>query len=365
MNIDELNSCFDSMTPTKEQKERILAGVMNAKSKPVKVIPFRRYATAAAAVITVGVFAAVYSNKGNNDVVPQPMDTMQVAVGTQSNEADYEVKNIEIQDIITNKGNVEENVPQVRVQENKTENDVNEKNFSEEIQQAYPQLDNTDVDESPKVAMNEGENMLRSVPETSNETPLPPVDNEDVHTVPETANMDDGQLYGAYDGEDFVPEESYDDNSSDSVSGGASSGGGAGGGSSAGGGGGGGTSSYMSMETKMLSINEVMNHSVYSNLMPTVYANKFNFRTAEEQKGRLKVIFSNEQGNYMSVSILKDGGYSFYESVITPEKIKNIESHGYMNFAVKCGEYYVIYNVEANDANEVYNMVMSSGYFNN
>ena len=62
MNIEELNSCFDAISPTKEQKDRIFAGIMSAKQQPVKVVNFRRYATAAAAVIVIGAFAAVYSN---------------------------------------------------------------------------------------------------------------------------------------------------------------------------------------------------------------------------------------------------------------------------------------------------------------
>ena len=40
MNIEELNSCFEAMTPTNEQKEKILAGIMSAKTQPVRVVKF-------------------------------------------------------------------------------------------------------------------------------------------------------------------------------------------------------------------------------------------------------------------------------------------------------------------------------------
>ena len=43
---------------------------------------------------------------------------------------------------------------------------------------------------------------------------------------------------------------------------------------------------------------------------------------------------------------------------------KNIVANGFMEFAVKCDNYYVVYYVESDDSAEVYNMVASSNYFN-
>lgn len=338
MNIEELSSCFDSMTPTKEQKDRILAGVMNAKSQPVKVIKFYRYAAAAAAVIAVGVFAAVYSNTGTQNIAPQ-VNAPQVAVVNQNNEVE---KNTETADISKEKAAEADNPVPVEQKNLSFSGQVTEEGSMEELSEAYPELAENNVEDVPSVAMYDGEDMSRAMPAPSVSEDVQPYGDE-TEVVEESSE----EIAGKYDSEDAI------------------TGGGSGGGSTSSGGGGGGGSAYMSLETKSLSINDVMNHSVYSDLMPTIYANKFNFRTAEEQQNRLKVIFSNEQGNYMSVSIVKDGEYSFYEQIISPEEIKNINSYGYINFAVKCGEYYVIYNVEAYDTTEVYNMVISSLYFSN
>lgn len=351
MKIEELNSCFDSITPTKEQKDKILAGVMSAKNEPVKVIKLNRYKYASvAAVVAVGVFAAVYSNTALKNSLPNS-PTPEAEVGNLNYAVNTYDGNEEQKDIVQEYSVTEnKSASQQPAEPSKESRELNTdyKGFAENLENAYPELAEENPESAPSVAMYDGENITRSVPVPSLETPIPEDVDENVMPAEENA-VDDSE-------ESFTDKHSGTDSI---VSGGGSSGG-------SGGGGGGGTSSaYLSMQTKALSINEVMTHNVYSKLMPTVYANKFNFRTAEEQQGRLKVIFSNEQGNYMSVSIVEEGEYKFYENVIKPEEIKNIESHGYVNFAVKCGEYYVIYNVEANDVNEVYNMVISSEYFNN
>lgn len=322
MNIEELNSCFEAMTPTNEQKEKILAGIMSAKTQPVRVVKFHRYATAAAAVLTVGVFAAVYSNMGTNGVTPQVGNTtvaVESSVESSGSKADVAVQQAET-------------------------TVVEEKTMTEQFEETYPQLaDGNTSNTNVAVADDDNDNEeYGSLPETTEVQP----EVADVTEEPKAteAYSDDLTPRAAYDAtEDSIKEEVYSGSSS----------------------GGGGSSAYMSVKTEKLSINEVMTDSVYSGLMPTIYANKFNFRTAEKQENRLKVIFENESGNYMSVSIAKEGEYDFYEEIVTPQEIKNLTSDGYINFAVKCGEYYVIYNVEGYDVSEIYNMVISSAYFNN
>ena len=327
MKIEELNSCFDSITPTKEQKDRILSGIMKAKNEPVKIVKLNRYKYASvAAVLAVGVFVAVYSTVGTKNIIPQP-DTQQESNAT----VEYAVNSqTDIAKLESDTNKKSDQAKEVGTQTNPEQSRKITKNtgFSEKLESAYPELSEENTENSPSVAMYDEEIITRTVPAPETDT-----------VVPESVAEDELPSNN--------PQEDKDEaNSTPNISGGGAS------------------SAYMSLETKSLSINEVMAHNVYSTLMPTVYANKFNFRTAEEQKGRLKVIFSNEQGNYMSVSIVKDGEYKFYEKVLEPEEIKNIESHGYMNFAVKCDDYYVIYNVEASDVNQVYDMVVSSEFFN-
>lgn len=354
MNIEQLNNCFDSMTPTKEQKDRIFAGIMNAKNQPVKVVKFNKYkyASAAAAVIAVGIFAAVYSGMGTKDIVPQITSPDVTTDNAGNNVAVNNVKEDTLKTADTlNEKNIESPVSDIGSGEAVTDG----KSITEQFKKAYPELATGSIGESTVAVINEDGGKLRTAPAPSvAETPLPS----------EASVTEDTEEFEVYSDELPSSKETdvmADSAESDDIT--ASDESYSGGGGSASGGGGGGASDVL--ESLTIGINDVMNHSVYGNLMPVIYPDKFNFHTATEQNGRLKVIFKNEQGNYMTVSIAKDGEYTFYEQVISAEEIKNIFPNGHMNFAVKCSEYYVIYNVETNNVPAVYDMVMSSAYFNN
>ncbi len=326
MKIEELTECFDSITPTKEQKEKMLAGILSAKEEtPVKIIKLNRYKlTSIAAVIAVGVFVAVYSNIGKN-MIPQVDTQPTVENNDTSTYAVNDVQQKSVQEPLEN-NNAKPETKDDAVIPPADEDSPNVENGSlaEGLHEVYPELSGENSEDAPSVAMYFDEENLRMAP-----TP----DEQD-------------------DSEDAVVEDNIVSNGGHS----------AGGGSSAGGGGGGG---YEPAEYTNLTITEVMNHQVYSEFMPVVYPDKFNFYNAMEYTNRLKVVFKNDKGNYMSVSVFKEGEYTFYEQILTPEEIKNIGSEGYMNFAVKCGEYYVIYNIDTYDSTAVYDMVISSEHFNN
>lgn len=331
MRIEELTDCFDSVTPTKEQKEKILAGIMAAKEKPVKVVRLNRYKfVSIAAVVAVGVFVAVYSNLGKNvgPVVHTPQTTEGNSTSTYA--VNINQKSDEQNKLSDNQVNLNTETENVHpVEQIPT---TSEESLSEELNKAYPELEDEFTEDYPMVAMLNPEENTRIVP-----APSEPADSDNVENVPEESDpVNDEEKYGG----------TY------------SAGGGGGGGSASGGGSAAGA-------YKSLTITEVMNHSIYSQFMPVVYTDKFNFYNAIEYTNRLKVVFKNDIGNYMSVSVFKDGDYNFYEQVLTPEEIKNIKSDGYMNFAVKCEDYYIVYNVETNNSSAVYDMVISSAYFNN
>ncbi len=316
MKIEELTGCFDSITPTKEQKEKMLAGILGAKEEvPVKIVNFNRYKIASiAAVIAVGVFVAVYSNIGKN-IVPQVDIKPNIEKSDVSTYAVADVQEKTVQEPLDNnvKPKVYSDVVPPVAEDSPA---VEDSSLSDDLNKEYTELNDAEmVEDVPSVAMFNNENDARVAP------------------TPENS-------------EEFVEsDETYN--------------GGGGGGASGGG------SSYESTEYTNLTITEVMNHEVYSPLMPVVYADKFNFYNAALYSNRLKVVFKNVNGNYMSLSVFKDGDYNFYEQVLTLDEIKNIESDGYMNFAVKCGDYYIVYNVESHNPSAVYDMVVSSEYFNN
>lgn len=157
MNIDELNGCFDSITPTKEQKERILAGVMQAKNQPVRVVKFHRYATAVAAVFVIGLFAVAYPQISKK-TMPVEVENPTVAVGNQMYVTDGISNSDDSNDVFDEE---EVSVPSHTYREN---------SFKEEIRTTYPDstglTDSKDsTDNAPMVAMNENQPVSRALQE--------------------------------------------------------------------------------------------------------------------------------------------------------------------------------------------------------
>ena len=305
MNIEELNSCFDSVTPTKEQKEKMFASVMNAKKQPVKIVKFNRYATAAAAVLVIGVVGAVYSYTNKHDITDNVNNTT-VAMDTEIQNNNEETAGT----YVVNENNIaaEDNIT---VQEFGVKEKIQKSLSQETEEKIYTEEKAEDMPVAAILALDEAQISVKDQ-ETDSVTTE---DAEEYSTAFSNVRAGCGSAY--------------------------------------------------SPQYNNLGINEIMSNEVYSKFVPTMYADDFNFVSAEEYENILKIIFENDSGKYMSVSIVKDGEYDFYEKIINPEEIKNIDSHGYLNFAVQCGEYYVIYYVESYDVYGVYNMVTSSEYFNN
>ncbi len=315
MNIEELNSCFDSITPTKEQKDKIFAGIMSAKEQPVKIVKFNKYKcfSTLAAVLAVGVFAAVYANwdakEMSSDIADTP-ENITVAAETAKPENDYSGKDEYIADSENEKK--QEIIPETQ------------KSFTQQFNEIY--TDNTEASNSENtVAVMDKEKSDEIVPEPAQEQPA-------------TASLEEADAYGST--------EAYD-KSSRAVGGSASGGG------------------STHTESEIIGINQVMNHEIYGQFMPTMYSDKFNFYTATEYDNRLVSAFKNEQGNYMTISVGRAEEYSYYEQLAEVEEIKEMKPDGHMSFAVMCGDYCVIYNIDTNDALAVYDMVKSSAYFNN
>lgn len=139
MNIDELNSCFEAVSPTREQKDKILAGVLNVGKQPVKTIKFHRYATAAAAVFVIGVFAAVYFTGGTDDILIECGETT-VAVEDSVNYTEDKAKPDEV-------AGIEENLPTVKNIQTKNES------FADAVAEEYPEVSEELKDGNAEVAV--------------------------------------------------------------------------------------------------------------------------------------------------------------------------------------------------------------------
>lgn len=288
MKIEELNSCFDAISPTVEQRDKMFASIMNAK-QPVKVVRFYRYATAVAAVFVIGIFGVVYSTMGVNNVTN---DATKNIVAMKNGEDD--ILNEEKYEYLLE--TVEE-----------------EKSVTEEIKKAYPV--HNDVTNDTKVAV---------VEDVAHE----PI-SEDVFTdIPSVASENEADTFSET-------------------------------------GSGGGSSYSKSIEAETISLEQIMNHDVYSKLFPTQLAGDFKFVSANINGNDLNAVFEDAQGRYMSVSIISAEDYGVYECVEVSDIVNIKSQYGYFNFTLNCGEHYVMYNVECDDALQVYEMVKSSAYFKN
>lgn len=311
MNIEQLNSCFDAISPTKEQKEKIFAGIMSAKQQPVKVIKFHRYATAAAAVIVIGAFAAVYSNIGTNDITNLGNKTT-VAIENSKDSVENTPVNKEVVE-------TDENIPET--------NNVKaeQKNLTAVMSEEYPEI-MEEVTEDVKVA----------------------VENDATFNMNKVADTDN-----------VVPEMAMDTSGDEAVAPAASGGGGGGSASSS-------TTVYRAAGYEYITLEQIMSDNVYADLFPTAFVDGFELVSATKSDYNMRAVFEDNEGRYMSVWIINGGTFDFREDVIKPEDVINLKpEYGFFNFALDCDGCYVIYNVESDDALQVYEMVKSSAYFKN
>ena len=410
MNKEELNNCFESITPTREQKDKMFAAVMKAKEQPVKVVKFNvyKYMSVAAAVIVLGVFLAVYPGI-NKDVMENDNTTPEIAYDyTTGNDTEVEGKGFEnekenpSETLDVYSGNADEQITPSKFQHmvkeeypqlaNAAEVDETKTAFDEAVENPTyaetPKADESKAEtvkaEAPKAETPKGETPKVEAPkveapkEKTSKTDTTKTENTDDKTTVENVVEDEFADMGKTREiqtpmeesieEDTVIEENIhapqiavndNDSSDESVydndlysppfS--------AGGGSASGGGGGGSVSAR-----KYITFSQIKGNDIYSSLIPEKLVGGFTFTNAFESNERMEAHFATSDGRYMSVSIVKNDRY-VYQQIVTIDQLRNMPAEEYMEFAVKCGNYYVVYYVETDNAQEVYEMVTSSAYF--
>ena len=350
MKIEELKECFDSVTPTKEQRDKMLAGIMRAKEEPVKIVKLNRYKYfSVAAVIALGVFVAVYSYVGR-DFVPQiktenvvkntgvstyaTVDDKQnkVAASVDTTDKTLDVTSADIPNKTDNNTSVDASYYEVKEKATNVQNkdvvtdfstgetakNTQKETITEKMLEVYPELEDETVADTPSVAMYDAGNSVRTVP------------------APESVE------------EDYEVDEEY--------SGGA---GGVGGGGSAGGG---------ASSNKNISLNYIKNHSEYSALFPTYFPQNFVFESAEQyayNSNGFVVFFTSVDGGVINIEFVKKQKDLYVEDVITLDQLKNMDNKGYIDFTLDCGDYLIKYFAKNVVTDELYKMVKSSQCFNN
>lgn len=273
MNIEELNNCFDCVTPTKEQKDRMFKAIMNAKNQPVKIVKFNRYKylSAVAAVVVIGVFAVFYSNIG----VDKGLYIPEVAVEDTT-------KNIEIT----------EEIPI------SNEETVKEDNLTSEISKTYSEFNGAENQVDTKVA------------------------------VVDEIEDNDSIMVASEDNTGVI--RTLDEQSTDKK------------------------------DYKLIGIQK---NAVYMAMLPARFAEGFEFTNAFESDNGLETFFETTDGRSMSIKFMKKDVYEPYQQIVIPEQIEIIPNDGYMEFALELDDYYITYYVETENAEDVYNMVVSSPCF--
>ena len=274
MNIEELNNCFDCVTPTKEQKDRMFKAVMDAKNQPVKIVKFNgyKYLSTVAAVVVVGFFAVAYSYIGGftkNQYIPE------VAVDDTSKDIRI-AEEISISDQETTKENI----------------------LTPETEKLYPKFNDTEKQVDTKVAVAD--------------------EIEDNENIMVASEGDPGIIR-------ILDEQSAEKN-----------------------------------DYEMIDIQE---NIVYSYMLPAKFTEGFEFANAFESDSGLETFFETTDGRSMSIKFMKKDVYEPYQQIIIPQQIAIIPNDGYMEFALELDDYYVTYYVETENAEEVYNMVVSSPCF--
>jgi len=364
MNSEQLNSVFGKMSPSVEQKEKMFAEIMKAKSggavaKEKNIVPFRKYALGAVAVLAVSTAAILSYNSlpEDNGKKIDGSDTNSSKVATNYTETtkhngetpDYiESVSPDAEEIFMTEDSAEpagmngdaEEYANAETEFNELSeeepqdftHEENKKDFSSQQpqQMTEEEKDANQDDVQMDFAKKENTESIKEIESSDNEV-----------------NRNDGVVAVA---PESVPIEPDYDSTPDSTKG---SGGGYGGGS--GGGYGGGSASagtYLSFE-------QVMNHGVYSEIVPNRPAVGYSFGYATEASGKLQILYTDISGNRINVTVSKNA----LANVIGINEIVS-QKGKYVSFSLKCGDYYVTYSSNDFNGDEIYKMAASAQYYN-
>lgn len=328
MKIEELKKAIESVSPTDEQKNKMLNTILDSEKSQnePKILYLRRYSVVAA-VVVIGLIAVAYpklyvTNDLHNSV--EKSDTMQVLPNTDESQADDKVKTEQDSSFSYLLETVEtdstKNTPAKNV---------------EDITKPVGEI-NTNADDT----VNHNEIADEEIPkEASDFTDSMPNDNASAIAV-------------AIDTEVAVGTDVFDVNdmsleADDKM-----------------------TNTAMKMRSAMpemsyISMHDIKIHEVFGTLYPKKIINGFVFNSAGSTGTYLSSELYNGNKN-MKISIVEEDMLDTSVEVVNPNDILDMESNnGNFNFAVKCGGYYVLYDVDTDDSMQLFVMVTSSDYFGN
>ncbi len=319
MNKEELKNCFDAITPTDEQKEKMLARILKRKRKAFKFTPIYRYQTAFAAMIVVVLFLSIWpqlQHFGNNRAKEIYYDSGHNNAGKIN--SSYGDKNSEKYTEKEDNKNLQDTKDEAQVPTIGSENES--KNNS------YVSKEEGKPDNNENVESNDQDNGLALF--EANEA----LGNEELEN-----------------NADFVKDADDEDASMNSAldTGGEEKG-------------------YMTAMRALysdLTYEEIMNDETYGKLFPRKILEGYEFVGAKSLESSLDADFKSENKS-MHIRIYNKTDAEPLLVTITPDELFKYNKADKVSFSVLCDNYIVFYEIEGKDISEIYDMVVSSDYFN-
>ncbi len=355
MNKSELIDCFNAISPTDEQKEKMLAEVLKYKEKSFKPTAILKYGAAFAAVLVFGIFLSIYPQLKNFDKEEREAysygsgkyNTKEKVKPDAPEKSEDKPVSSEKQSENTVTGNSGMESKPVLPKENTEKR--------EETQSTQEQ--NIDEEEIPKAE--EPNNAKEKTPtDTTNEDVYSSVIPE--NEVPAEQPQKDVKLRSAenhkvsgggsalmapaMENEDDDGTYSDDADASDSVS----------------------MKAFQLQKDTIteLTKDEIMQHEVYKKLFPKQIISGYRFAFAQVyDDSMLSAVYESDNG-YMYIKIFSFMDADYSGDTVSPEKLKDYTDVEHILFNLLCGDYIVSYEIRGENIKGIYDMVLSSDYFN-
>lgn len=402
MKPENLNNVFDAISPSTEQKEKMFAEIMKAKvvSEEKRRVPFpyKKYAVAASLAVAVGIAAFVTSNEQKSDMATSSGSggfatsdkSNRILAVESSYNADSEKKTENKYEVSAEENSMVGDVSDYLKDEEEIMADSVEKEMVAEANTIPEKLkiEKTESKASEQYSANERvDEVTKNIGSENDESLAIPPKGSDVKDRTENrtesfGNQDKNHSVGeegvaeenpkgssvVITEEDAVPSVTIADkvivpetsetedtpsiNNAHATKGGSvaepSSGKPASGGS---GGGGGGAVSAV----RNISYGEILTHSIYARLFPTYIPEGFRFSNGSQSASAVEGRFVGEDGKSVVVTITK---YAV-GNVVSVDDVPELKGES-ISFSLVCGEYYVSYRSNADNAEELYKMVVSA-----
>lgn len=313
MNKEKLKSYFDEITPTNEQKKRMLSEVLKHESKSVKPIPIYKYGVAFAAVLVLGIILSIYPNI--EDFNNSEKAELAYICDNNENVMDKTEKKLLTEPKDSNEELIKENVRSRKEKTNLNDSLITENKKDQKKQHG---------DEKEVLIEENKKEILTSTNNEKDEATNQIDDLKDESTAQDTGEniVMRAMLVGEDEAQDIQAEHN-------------------------------------------VTYEEIMGDETFGNLFPKKILSGYTLSKAQIVENEyLDAFYENVDGSiYIRIFRLADTQIEL--TIISPDEILSYENNDYLSFNVLCGDYVVFYEINVKNISNVYDMVISSEYFNN